>query len=61
MFLPESGEDITHIDDLNEMLHLLIAIDDDHPAILALFVPLQVLLQFLLALLVAGEQSGDHG
>jgi hypothetical protein len=61
VFLPKGGEDVTHVDHLNEVLHLLIAVNYYDPAILALLVSLQVLLQFLLALLVAGEQGGDHG
>lgn len=43
------------------MLHLLIAVNNDNPAILTLLVPLEILLQFLLPLVVRREERGDHG
>lgn len=44
IFLLQLTEDISHIDHLNEVLNLLIAVNHNHSAILPLFMPLKILL-----------------
>lgn len=56
LFFQRRG-DIRHLSDLNVVLNLLIAINNDNPAIFAFEVLLLVLLELLLLLVVLAEQG----
>jgi hypothetical protein len=61
MLLLEVGHDISHVHNLNEVLHLLVAVNYYHSTILSFLVFLQILLELLLSLLMVGYHSGNHG
>ena len=61
IFLLEVGQDVPHHGHFDVVIGLLVAIDDDDPAVLALLVPFAIFLEFGFTVVVVGDEGRDDG